>query len=379
MKIGIIDADLIGKKQHNFPNLACLKLSGFHKSKGDKVDLIHFDDIDPFSMFPQHFDKVYISKVFTDTKVPEHLLKLSFVEYGGTGFFYDKAPNLPYDIEHSFPDYNLYDKWIKEKIRKGKKESYFKYYTDYSIGFTTRGCFRQCSFCVNRNEKKVYKHSPLSEFLDKDRQNIMLLDDNSTGYGEYLDLLTELNNTGKPFVFKQGMDFRILTKKRMELLFNSNYLSTDKSDKKIKSARVFHFAFDNIADYKIIEKRLIEYYEIKRYSFKVFFYVLSGFDRNAKYNTQFFEQDFKDLLKRIDLLFKYNAYPYIMIHDDIEKSPFKLYINQIKNLCNVPAQITNKTIKEAIIQSKKCKLLEYLQNNHPWFLSIRFNSKIKSS
>lgn len=75
MKIGIIDADLIGKQDHNFPNLASMKISGYHKKLGDNVKLIHFDDINPNSLFSQTFDKVYISKVFTDTKVPEHLLK----------------------------------------------------------------------------------------------------------------------------------------------------------------------------------------------------------------------------------------------------------------------------------------------------------------
>ena len=64
------------------------------------------------------------------------------------------------------------DEWIKEKVKRGKKKSYFKYYTDYSIGFTTRGCFRQCEFCVNKNEKKVYPHSPLSEFVDDKRKKI---------------------------------------------------------------------------------------------------------------------------------------------------------------------------------------------------------------
>jgi radical SAM superfamily enzyme YgiQ (UPF0313 family) len=87
---------------------------------------------------------------------------LSNVQYGGTGFFFDKAPDLPYEIEHSFPDYHLYDKWIDEKIRNGKKADYFKYYIDFSIGFTTRGCFRKCDFCVikkylNDSNKGYYK------------------------------------------------------------------------------------------------------------------------------------------------------------------------------------------------------------------------------
>lgn len=31
MNIAIIDADLIGRKRHRFPNLACMKISGYWK------------------------------------------------------------------------------------------------------------------------------------------------------------------------------------------------------------------------------------------------------------------------------------------------------------------------------------------------------------
>ena len=94
MTVGIIDAEIIGKKKHRFPNLACMKIAAYHKQKGDSVDLLFdYDDV-------SKYDKVYISKVFTDTPVPDGILDLPYVEYGGTGFFYDKAPTLPYEIEH---------------------------------------------------------------------------------------------------------------------------------------------------------------------------------------------------------------------------------------------------------------------------------------
>ena len=133
MNIGIIDADLLNRTKHRFPNLACMKISGYHKELGDNIKLLlSFDEINTF-------DKVYISKVFTDTQIDENILKLPNVEYGGTGFFYDKAPNLPYEIEHHMPDYHLYDKFIEEEINRGISSSQFKEYTDYSIGFLTRG------------------------------------------------------------------------------------------------------------------------------------------------------------------------------------------------------------------------------------------------
>ena len=147
MKIAIIDADLIGRKKHRFPNLACMKLSGYYKGRRDDVALkTNYEGLDKF-------DRVYLSKVFTDTEMPEGILEKGNVSYGGTGFFYDKAPKLPNEIEHHMPDYHLYDEWVNEQIESGKKRVDFKYYLDYSIGYTTRGCFRQCEFCVNRNYK----------------------------------------------------------------------------------------------------------------------------------------------------------------------------------------------------------------------------------
>lgn len=81
MRIAIIDADLIDRKRHRFPNLACMKLSGYHKEHGDEVILkLNYHGLDGF-------DRVYISKVFTSTKVSESILKSDHVSYGGTGFF----------------------------------------------------------------------------------------------------------------------------------------------------------------------------------------------------------------------------------------------------------------------------------------------------
>ena len=179
MTVAIIDAEIVGATKHRFPNLCSMKLSAYHKSKGDTV-VLKTDYNDLLS-----YDKCYISKVFTKTCVPTDVLQLSNVEYGGTGFFYDKAPALPYEIEHMMPDYHLYDSWVQERIEQGYKASEFRYYTDYSIGYLTRKCFRQCSFCVNRNYKGVEVASPLEEFMDASRPKLCFLDDNFFGSGSW--------------------------------------------------------------------------------------------------------------------------------------------------------------------------------------------------
>ena len=98
MKIGVIDADLISREKHRFPNLACMKISGYYKGLGHEVNLLtSYDEI-------ENYDKVFISKVFTDTPIPNGITDSPKVEYGGTGFYFDKAPNLPDYIEHHMPD-----------------------------------------------------------------------------------------------------------------------------------------------------------------------------------------------------------------------------------------------------------------------------------
>ena len=176
LRIGIIDADLLGRKAHRFPNLACMKISSFYKSKGHEVILIlNYDEVDDF-------DHIYMSKVFSDTEVPREILTAHNIICGGTGFFYEKAEPLDQEIEHCMPDYHLYDEWQVKALSEGVKKSHLTYYNDYSIGFTTRGCFRKCDFCVNKRYDRVEKHSEIAEFLDSTRKYICLLDDNVLGF-----------------------------------------------------------------------------------------------------------------------------------------------------------------------------------------------------
>lgn len=81
LRIGIIDADLLYRKRHRFPNLACMKLSAYWKEQGFETELL----LD-YSQAGE-YDWLYVSKVFTDTFVPEHILTRETTVYGGTGFF----------------------------------------------------------------------------------------------------------------------------------------------------------------------------------------------------------------------------------------------------------------------------------------------------
>lgn len=335
MNIGIIDADLIGAKKHRFPNLASMKISAYNKNLGNDVKLITTYDED-FSQY----DDIYLSKVFTATEVPQNVIELPNIHYGGTGFFYDKAPPLEDEIEHCMPDYHLYDNWISQLIEGGVKQSQFKFYTDYSIGFTTRGCFRKCPFCVNQKYDHVFKHSSLCEFYDSSRKKICLLDDNILGFKDWKAVFDELNSTGKKFQYRQGMDERLLTDEKCRVLFSSNYDGR------------FIFAFDNIDDYELIERKLdlIRSHTNKRCQF----YVLVAFDRMGRYDNDFWIQDIFDCMKRCELLFKYDCIPYVMRYEKYKESPYVRLYNTIASWSNQPSFVQTTSLMEFGEISQKC-------------------------
>lgn len=325
--IGIIDADQLGRKKHRFPNLCCMKISAYHKNRGDTVELL----LDYNRL--QEYDHVYIAKVFTDTDVPKEVLELPNVTCGGTGFFFDKAEGLPHDIEHSFPDYRLYDEWIELMVSTGKNKSEFKWYTDFSIGYMTRGCFRKCKFCVNQRYDRAFIGSTLGEFLDTSRKYVCLLDDNFLSHPKWEQMLQELNNCGHKFHFKQGLDERLLTEHMCQELSRSNL------------TRDLIFAFDSITDSELIQSKL----KLLRKSFtdKVMkFYVLCGFDRHDKYDQEFFSRDILETFERIKILMNYNCLPYIMRYQRYSDSPFRgTYVN-LARWCNQPGIFKKKSYEE---------------------------------
>lgn len=346
MKIGIIDADLIGREKHRFPNLVCEKISGYWKERNAEVHLLMDYN------WPEDYDHIYIAKVFTDTEAPAWLKESDKVHMGGTGFYFDKAPNLPPEIEHHMPDYSLYDEWIEEEVanaeyaakRAGKnfnKKAFmaqFKEYTDYSIGFLTRGCFRKCKFCVNQKYDHVFKHSPLDEFYDSSRKKICLLDDNFFGYGQWKPLMEELIQTGKAFKFKQGLDERLLTDEKCALLFSSHYDGD------------LTFAFDNIEDYDLIHSKLklLRKYAPKK---SIKFYVLVGFKSTD-------ELDIENAFKRIELLMQYKCLPYIMRYQDKNNTPWKksklrgMYISMAR-WCNQPSIFKKMSFRQFCIANQE--------------------------
>jgi hypothetical protein len=315
VRVALIDADLIANPNQRFPNLALMKLSAHHRAAGDSVTLkLDYTELD-------NFEVVKIAKVFTANPVPEEVLRSANVSYGGTGFFYDKAEPLPDAIEHHTPDYALYSDYVMHHPKGAT--SGFSEFRDYSIGFTTRGCFRKCTFCVNKRYDRSFVASPLAEFLDLTRPKICLLDDNVLSNPARFDIIEELKTTRKPFKFKQGMDIRLLTEDVIRT-FQPAYYDGD-----------YIFAFDDIEDRPMIEAKLRLWRGLMpTKSTKL--YVFCGFARDDDYSRAFWVEDILDTFERIKILMGYGCLPYIMRHENYAQSPYRgMYIN-LARWCNQP-------------------------------------------
>lgn len=199
MNIGLIDVD-----GHNFPNLALMKISAWHKAQGDEVEW--------FFGFSE-YDKVYMSKVFTFTEDFHQCINAKEVIKGGTG--YGLENKLSQEIENMYPDYSLY------RIN------------DVAYGFLTRGCPRGCDFCIVKDKegqcsKKV---ADLKSFWSGQKE-IKLLDPNLMACKDWKELLCQLIDSKAWIDFTQGIDIRLMTKEKVEMI------------NKLK-VKMLHFAWDN--------------------------------------------------------------------------------------------------------------------------------------
>lgn len=274
MKIGLIDVD-----GHNFPNLALMKLSAWHKSQGDSVEWYQ-------PMFSGHMDKVYMSKVFSFTPDYEYFVDADEIIRGGSGYaitlesgkeVYNKnldAP-LPDEIEHMYPDYSIYN------------------ITDTAYGFLSRGCPRGCSFChvAAKEGRKSYKVADLSEFWSG-QKNIVLCDPNILACRDWKDLMQQLIDSKAWIDINQGLDIRLMTAEKAEMI-------------KQMKVKELHFAWDRYQDKDIIVPKLKEFKAITKLDIrKLIVYVLCNYDTTL-------EQD----LERIYTLRELGYWAYVMLYD----------------------------------------------------------------
>lgn len=279
MEIALIDVDNRDRLNDCFPNLALMKLSAYHKARGDLVQWF-----DPLEM--KHFDRAYLSKVFSFTPDFDYFIDADEIVKGGTGYAittengrecFDKAKHgtLPDEIEHIYPDYSLYG------------------ITSTAYGFMSRGCPRGCGFChvKDKEDLRSYKVADLSEFWSGQKY-IELMDPNTLACSEWRDILAQLAESKATVNFNQGVDIRLMTEAKAEAI------------KAVKTKRI-HFAFDRYEDGPIIKPRLEQFSKVSGYDHhKVSVYILCNFDTTI-------EQD----LERIMFVRSINFQPYVMLYD----------------------------------------------------------------
>jgi len=270
MKIGLIDVD-----SHNFPSLPLMKLSAYHKARGHDVE---------FCKKKKHYDIVYKSKVFTFTPDINYMPKADQVIEGGTG--YESPVVLPKEIENICPDYNLYPQY------------------DEAYGFITRGCPRNCPYCVvTQKEGPISKQvAEVREFLGG-QGTIKLLDPNLLACKDREKILIQLAETGAWVDFTQGLDIRLVDKGIVQLLNNI----------KIKIA---HFAWDNekedlTAQFKLFRKHTN----------------INDFRRRTVYILTNYTSSHADDLGRVYALRDMGFNPYVMIYDK-DNAPYETRLLQ---------------------------------------------------
>lgn len=235
MKIGLIDVDHRENLNKCFPNMALMKLAAWHKQNGDTVEWY-----DP--LFSDRMDRVYMSKVFSYSPDYEYYINAKEVLKGGSGYciqlqngieVFNKAQDkeLPYEIEHIYPDYSIYG------------------ITDTAYGFMSRGCPRGCGFCHVKAKEglRSRKVADLNEFWNGQKY-IELLDPNTLACKDWKDILQQLIDSGAWVNFNQGVDIRLMTKQKAEIFKNV----------KVKGV---HFAWDRWQDKELITRKLHQFKE----------------------------------------------------------------------------------------------------------------------
>lgn len=275
MKIGLIDVD-----GHHFPNLALMRISSYHKARGDDVEWWWSDLI--------HYDVVYMSKVFSDAYSPDmpEPMNADKVIKGGTGYaislnadgkeVFDKTKHedLPPEIEGCFPDYSIYPQY------------------NFAVAMTSRGCPRGCTFCHVQSKEgcKSVKVADVSDFWKRGGQpEIRVLDPNITGCREKRELFRQYLDTGAVIDFTQGLDIRLLN-------------SDDIDDINHMRLRTLHFAWDNPKD--DLGPKFREFAQRFRRKNPGMVYILTNYDSTMEEN-----------LYRVYTLRDLGYDPYVMIYN----------------------------------------------------------------
>lgn len=195
MRVGLVDVDGHNKKTRwgsAFPNLALMKICAYHRAMGDEV---------MWASPIEHYDILYMSKVFTFSPDVTDCYNADKILRGGTG--YDISAKLPPPIDRLQPDYSLYP-WIDSRT---------------AYGFLTRGCPNKCKWCiVPLKEGAVVAYMDIDEIAIDGRDHIVLMDNNILASDYGLQQIEKIVDRCLHVDFNQAMDARLVTEDIAQLL-----------------------------------------------------------------------------------------------------------------------------------------------------------------
>ena len=287
MKILLVDAD------SKIPNLALMKLSRFHKSQGDSVQLIKLDI--PYyphrkkvmHTLPEGYDKVYCSVVFEGSKL---WIQDEGAEFGGTG--YSLGIKLPDGIESLEPDYSIYPD------------------NDISYGFISRGCIRNCYFCkVPEKEGYIHQVSTVNKIVR--HKKVKFLDNNILALPNHKIILRQLALLKIKCCFNQALDIRLLDAENSKTLSELKYIGG------------YTFAFDSWSYLKSIKSKLPLLDWCRPWGVKFFVYCNPSMDDS-------------DIVNRIEFLRSNKMLPYIMRDISCWGSDISCFYVDLAAWCNQP-------------------------------------------
>lgn len=297
MNVCLIDADSV------IPNIPLMKLSTYHKAKGDKVFLIKGKL--PYFPFRKKTavkeiigsDLTYASVVFEGNK---EYVKGKNIIFGGTGV--DLVTELPEEVDICEPDYSLYPE------------------NDISYGFISRGCIRNCSFCVvQRKEGKIRQVSTIDAIVR--HKKVKFLDNNIMALPNHKDIFKELIQKKIKCRFTAGLDIRLIDKENSELLHKLNYIDD------------YVFAFDSIAIMDIIERNLNLIPWRKDWDLKFCVYINPN-------------MELSETIKRIEWLKERKLLAFAMRDISCWNSQYKDFYTDITSYCNRPVIYKNMTFPD---------------------------------
>jgi hypothetical protein len=263
VRIGLYDVD------STIPNLAIMKLSAYHKERGDEV--VPYLPI----MDVSKFDKVYASTIFSDS---DKSGLRSEMEVGGSA--HDLHKNLPAEVEQCIPDYSFY----------GYK---------HSIGFAMRGCRFRCAFCdVPKKEGGPKPGNTIDEiWTQRDSNFVVLLDNDFFGNPEWRDRIVEIQQLDLKVCFSQGLNIRIITDEQCKALASVRFWNLHMTRRQV------YFAWDRFRDEKLIDAGIDRVRAAGVKAWQMAFFVLIGFDTTP-------EQDYYRVMKIRNLGCDPYAMPY---------------------------------------------------------------------